>query len=92
MLYKQLPPNNGVLVPVGPLGIFATGEAGFDISADNSIALAVLFGRGDDGESDEEISNGNKTRFYTIDLSTGAATNAGKTERSIIGLAIPSAI
>ena len=61
----------------------------FDISPDNSLALAVLFGRGGDDEDQSEITNGNKTRFYSINLESGAATNAGKTDRSIIGLAIP---
>lgn len=88
-LFKQVPPNAGTLVLVGSLGVMATGEGGFDISSDNSVALAVLFGRGDDG-SGVEISNGNKTRFYYINLQTGEATNAGKTEREIIGLAIPT--
>ncbi len=90
MLYIQNPPNMGGLVPVGSLGILATGEAGFDISPDNSIAIAVLFGRGDDGENQEEFSNGNKTRFYYINLATGEATNAGKPDRDIIGVAIPT--
>ena len=88
-LYIQSPPNNGVLVPVGELGVQAVGEAGFDISADNTVAIAALFGRGDEDGSDE-ISNGNKFRFYYINLATGEATNAGKTDRAIIGVAIPT--
>ncbi|MDQ3017362.1 MAG: DUF4394 domain-containing protein [Bacteroidota bacterium] len=90
MLYKQTPPNNGTLEAVGPLGLFATGEGGFDISPDNSVAIAVLFGRDDDDENQEEFSNGNKTRFYYINLQTGEATNAGKPDRDIVGIAIPS--
>lgn len=87
-LYKQIPPNNGTLVEVGPLGIQALGEAGFDIAPDNSVAITAFYGRGfEDGQQD--ISNGNKYRFYYIDLATGAATNAGKTDREIIGVAIP---
>ena len=89
-LYKQNPPNNGTLELVGPLGLLATGEGGFDISPDNSVALAVLYGRGDDDENQQEESNGNKTTFYYINLSTGEATNAGKTDYDIIGLAIPT--
>jgi hypothetical protein len=89
-LYRQNPPNNGTLELVGPLGLFITGEGGFDIAPDNSVALAVLYGRGSDDENPEEESNGNKTRFYYINLSTGEATNAGKTEHEIIGLAIPT--
>ncbi len=88
-LYKQIPPNNGTLVEVGALGVEAVGEAGFDISPDNSVAIAALFGRGDDSDNDE-ASNGNKYRFYYINLATGKATNAGKTDREIIGVAIPT--
>jgi hypothetical protein len=87
-LYIQAPPNNGTLTAVGLLGVQAVGEAGFDISPDNSVAIAALYGRGyEDGQ--DEISNGNKYRFYYINLSTGEAKNAGKTDRTIIGLAIP---
>ncbi len=89
-LYIQNPPNAGGLVEVGLLGVQAVGEAGFDISPDNSVAIAALYGRGyDEGQNEE--SNGNKYRFYYIDLATGKATNAGKTDKEIIGVAIPSA-
>ncbi|MES2647285.1 MAG: DUF4394 domain-containing protein [Bacteroidota bacterium] len=88
-LFVQSPPNDGTLKPVGTLGIQAVGEAGFDISADNSMAIAAVFGRGLE-EGQNEMSNGNKYRFYTIDLATGAATNAGKTDRVITGIAIPT--
>ncbi|MCC7030104.1 MAG: DUF4394 domain-containing protein, partial [Chitinophagaceae bacterium] len=40
-LYKQLPPNDGVLVEVGSLGVKNVGDGGFDISPDNSISLAT---------------------------------------------------
>lgn len=88
-LYIQNPPNNGTLTEVGSLGIQAEKEAGFDIAPDNSVAIAALYGR---GMEDELVStgNGNKYRFYYIDLVTGAASNAGKTDKEIIGLAIPT--
>ena len=86
-LYKQIPPNNGTLELVGSLGVEASGEGGFDISPDNSLAIAVLYGRGYE-EGDMETSPGNKHRFYYINLMTGEATNAGKTDREIIGIAI----
>lgn len=87
MLYVQNPPNAGTLTAVGPLGVQAVGEGGFDISPDNSVALAAFFGRGyEEGQAEE--SNGNKYRFYYINLATGEARNAGKTNREIIGLAI----
>ena len=86
-LYIQTPPNNGTLSVVGSLGVEALGEAGFDIAPDNSIAIAALYGRGlDEGQMEE--TNGNKYRFYYINLATGEAKNAGKTDKIIIGLAI----
>ena len=88
-LFIQNPPNSGSLVAVGSLGVQALGEAGFDIAPDNSVAIAALYGRGlEDGQIEE--SNGNKYRFYYINLTTGEAMNAGKTDREIIGLAIPT--
>ena len=88
MLYIQAPPNNGTLVAVGSLGVQAVGEAGFDIAPDNSVAIAALYGRGlEEGQTEESM--GNKWRFYYINLSNGEARNAGKTDREIIGLAIP---
>ena len=87
-LYIQQPPNSGGLVEVGGLNVQAVGEGGFDIAPDNSLALAVLFGRGGGVENQPEDSNGNKYRFYNIDLKTGKAKNLGKTARTVIGIAI----
>ncbi|KAA3436978.1 DUF4394 domain-containing protein [Rufibacter hautae] len=89
-LYIQTPPNNGTLVEVGRLNVQAVGEGGFDIAPDNSLAIAALFGRGGGVENQKEESNGNKYRFYSIDLATGKAMNLGKTDRMIIGVAIPT--
>lgn len=89
MLYMQNPPNAGTLVPVGALGLQGVGEAGFDIAADNSVAIAAIYGREYEDNEPEE-ANGNKYRFYYIDLASGAAQNAGKTDRVIVGLAIPT--
>ncbi len=88
-LYKQDPPNAGTLVEVGMLGVQVVGEGGFDIAAGSNIAIAALFGRGYEAGQMEQ-SNGNKYRFYTIDLNNGMASNIGKTDREIIGLAIPT--
>lgn len=82
-----MPPNNGTLVTIGSLGVQAVAEAGFDISPDNSVAIAAIYGRGLKEDQTEE-STANKYRFYYINLATGEAKNAGKTEREIIGLAI----
>ncbi|GGK86145.1 DUF4394 domain-containing protein [Rufibacter glacialis] len=89
-LYLQNPPNAGTLVEVGRLNVQAVGEGGFDISPDNSLAIAALFGRGGGTENQKEDSPGNKYRFYRIDLASGKATNLGKTDRTIIGVAIPT--
>jgi hypothetical protein len=84
-LYLQQPPNNGTLVAVGSLGVQAMGEGGFDIAPDNSVSIAALYGYSKEDGDREEMS---KYRFYYIDLATGEAKNAGKTDRVIIGLAI----
>ncbi|RNI21913.1 DUF4394 domain-containing protein [Rufibacter latericius] len=89
-LYIQNPPNAGTLVEVGRLNVQAVGEGGFDIAPDNSLAIAALYGRGGGSQNQKEDSNGNKYRFYTIDLATGKARNLGKTDRTIIGVAIPT--
>ncbi len=75
-LYKQDPPNDGVLVEIGGLGVSPTAESGFDISP-NDIALAALTVNGNSG-------------LYQIDLSTGKATELGTFSLSIVGIAIPS--
>lgn len=76
-LVKQSPPNDGVLVEVGSLGVTATGEGGFDISPDNKVALASL-------------TVGDKNGLYTVDTATGKVTKLGIFSMPIIGLAIPT--
>jgi hypothetical protein len=61
ILYRQIPPNDGVLVPVGTLGIAVTGENGFDIGGNSDAAFAVF-------------TVGAATGVYSINLMTGAAT------------------
>ena len=65
-LYIQSPPNNGTTVLVGALGVDTTGLAGLDISGLTGTAYASLT-NGDTG----------KSSFYTVNLSTGAATLVG---------------
>lgn len=60
ILFKQDPPNAGVLVTVGSLGIPVDGKNGFDIGGTSNQAYALL------------TSNG-AAAIYTIDLQTGAA-------------------
>lgn len=60
-LYKQDPPNNGTLVDVGPLGIDVDGSNGFDIGGTSGMAYGIF-------------TVGTTQRIYTVNLTTGAAT------------------
>jgi hypothetical protein len=64
VLVMQNPPNNGTLLTVGSLGVSTQGSlhAHCDIAASDGTAYAVL------------QSHDNRSRLYTIDLTTGAAT------------------
>lgn len=61
MLYKVSPPNDGVLVEVGSLGIDITYDNGFDIGGTSDFAYGVFTAGGTSG-------------VYTVNLSTGKAT------------------
>lgn len=76
-LFKQDPPNNGTLVEVGSLGITFTGQAAFDINPDNSVAMMAA-------------TVGSSNLLYTVDLSTGKATNIGMLTQKLIDIAIPT--
>lgn len=71
VLVLQDPPNNGTLNTVGPLGVDFTNVAGFDIAVSTGTAYASLV-----------VKNGKKKNLraslFTINLSTGAATEVGK--------------
>jgi hypothetical protein len=58
---SPLSPNTGQLVTIGSLGVNGTGLVGFDVSGVTGIAYATL-------------CSGLACSFYTINLSTGAAT------------------
>ncbi|CCG98624.1 hypothetical protein FAES_0613 [Fibrella aestuarina BUZ 2] len=75
-LYIQNPPNDGRLVPVGPLGLDVTAVGGFDIAPDGRALAATVF----NGQS--ELSQ--------VDLSTGKLQKLGNLPGNIIGLAIPA--
>lgn len=79
MLYKQSPPNDGVLVQVGSLDIDGTlsGNGSFDIASDG-LGLASLTV---DGEN----------RLYLMNVTTGKAQDLGELDTAIVGLAIPTA-
>ena len=65
-LFIQAPPNNGTQTLVGALGVNSSGVAGFDISGQSGLAFAAL-----------SNSDTGKSFFYSINLSTGAATAVG---------------
>jgi hypothetical protein len=58
-------PNGGVVRPVGPLGVNAANDVGFDIAV------------GAEGSAYASLTVNGKPGFYTIDLKTGAATLLG---------------
>ena len=63
-LALQNPPNDGVLVNVGLLGMAVLGDVGFDIAGGaNGLVLAAL-----------RSSAGGASTLYRVDLATGAAT------------------
>ena len=78
-LYKQDPPNEGTLVSIGDLGVDLGSNVDFNISADGANALAI----GKVGDS---------TKLYTVSLTTGKATLAGKfvLGTTIRSIAMPS--
>ncbi|MEW6735143.1 MAG: DUF4394 domain-containing protein [Acidobacteriota bacterium] len=59
-------PNTGMLFTVGRLGVDTTDVVGFDISESTNIAYAAL-----------QLSGETSSRFYTVNLSTGAVTQVG---------------
>lgn len=74
-LYSQIPPNNGTLVETGSLGIDVTAENGFDIGGTTNKAYALLTVSG-------------TTRVYTINLTTGAATQLSTFPNATKGFAV----
>ena len=66
MMFIQNPPNDGIQVAVGSLGVNTSNVAGFDISGKTGRAYASLT----DGDT-------SKSGLYRIDLATGAATLVG---------------
>ncbi len=74
-LYSQIPPNNGTLVETGSLGIDVTAENGFDIGGTTNKAYALL-------------TVGGTTRIYTINLTTGVATQLSAFPNATRGFAV----
>lgn len=61
MLYQVSPPNDGVLVEIGPLGIDIEDDNGFDIGGTSNMAYGVF-------------TVGGASGVYSVDLMTGKAT------------------
>lgn len=75
MLYKQDPPNTGVLTSIGALGINASASNGFDIGGTSNNAYAIL-------------TVGSSQALYRIDIASGSATLVGSFPAAVKGLAI----
>jgi len=79
LLVSQVPPNDGTLNTVGPLGVDATAANGFDIAPGERAGVAAL-------------TVGGQARLYEIDLATGRATALGAIGDGTVelrGLAVP---
>ncbi|MEO5682354.1 MAG: DUF4394 domain-containing protein [Chitinophagaceae bacterium] len=76
-LYKQTPPNDGTLLEVGTIPVNFTGKGGFDINADNSVALATLTVNG-------------QNKLYSINTATAAAEFLADLSGNIMDIAIPT--
>lgn len=75
MLYMQVPPNDGVLVPVGSLGINFKDENGFDIGGTSNNAFAYL-----------KVGEG--SAIYSINLSTGSASKVSDFNVPVTAMAL----
>ncbi|HEX8350137.1 MAG TPA: DUF4394 domain-containing protein [Hymenobacter sp.] len=76
-LYKQMPPNDGTLVEVGPLNLTITGEGGFDIAPKSDKALGLFKVAG-------------KSTLFSVDLATGKASIITAYAKGYTGIAIPT--
>jgi hypothetical protein len=74
-LFIQNPPNAGTLTQVGPLGITAGVNNGFDIGGTSNIAYGIF-------------TSGSNTSLYTINLSNGMATMSRAFSNMVSGFTI----
>jgi 3D (Asp-Asp-Asp) domain-containing protein len=72
VLVRSPAPASGVLETVGSLGVTTTDAAGFDILGSTGTAYAALA---------PDVSGG--SQFYTLDLTTGAATLVGPINHAV---------
>ncbi|WP_111671257.1 DUF4394 domain-containing protein [Algoriphagus litoralis] len=75
MLYAQTPPNDGVLVAVGALGVDVAGDNGFDVGGNSDAAFAVL-------------TVGGQAGVYSINLTTGAASKVSDLSFMPVAMAV----
>ncbi|GAA0879775.1 hypothetical protein GCM10009119_27440 [Algoriphagus jejuensis] len=75
IFFKQIPPNDGVLVPVGSLGVTVNSQNGFDIGGNSGGAYAVF-------------TVGSNSGVYSIDLMTGGATKVSDLSFSPVAMAL----
>lgn len=80
-LMTQVPPNDGVLVPVGRVGFQGSAASAFDIST------SVIDGKAVDNMGFAALDGGGA--FFAIDLKSGSATFIGNVGTNLIGLAFP---
>ena len=80
----QSPPGNGILVATGKIGVDAAAAAsGFDIYsllADGVTVANFPFAT---------IAVNGKSRFYSINLTTGQAFSLGRFDEAVVDIAIP---
>ncbi len=75
-LFQVVPPNSGALVLVGSLGVDAQSLSGYDIGGASNVGYAMF-------------KIGNDTKIYSINTSTGQATQTGNLgNNNIRGLAL----
>lgn len=74
-LFIQNPPNDGVLVSVGSLGISIEGTAGFDVSARNNRGYGIFSTAGQNG-------------LFTVDLASGSTSVMGNFPTAVTGFAL----
>jgi hypothetical protein len=77
LLVLQSPPNNGTTVFAGALGVDIDAVAGFDIVSSGNQAFAALTPSGE-----------TTSRWYTVDLASGVATEVGALGAAIMAIAI----
>jgi hypothetical protein len=75
-LFKQDPPNDGMLIEVGKLGISISGQSGFDISSGN---IALLTDK-----------NGSNTALYVVDVMNAKTKKIGNLGGVVRDIAIPT--